>query len=368
VNKQGLIISYAFKPQASAPNAIDVEIDDVIGESYDWWTDTVTGISYNKFKEEWSNAIENFERINIRINSVGGQVDIGNAMYNLMTKTSADKNKEIHTYNDGVAYSMASILMQVAPKGNRHAAKNSLYMIHSAHTSVFEWAMNATQMREMADIMDKYDSSLASALADNLGITTEEVMSKYFNGKDHYFTAQEAKDAGLIDTVENYKSLEYTVAKDVTKARQDYFKVAASKMNPTTTADNNVVSKIENLFKKYFSSDNKQTIMADLKTISAKFAGANGAGLTLTAEEVAAFSAELTKYTEAKYTEADVTAKVKAKEEELNKTIEEKDTKIGELEETIKQATPPPGGAGEDGGEGAENKGYIPMASFTKGI
>lgn len=352
--KQAALIP-SFNINAISASEVDIKIFDVIGQSTDWWTGEKYGIAYEDFEKEFKAAEAKYARLNIRINSVGGSVHVGNAMYNLMAATK----KEIHTYIDGVAYSMSAVLAQVAPKGNRHAATNALYMLHAASTYSYD-AMNASSMRECADMMDKYDQSLASSLADNLGLTKDEIIAKYFDGKDHFFTADEMLAEGLIDTIENYKAEQYTSAKDLTKATQEYYKVAAQKTDKPVS----VIAEFTAALKEFFSPINQsnpknQPIMADLKSIQEKFNSAGDKGLILTTEEVAAFKAEIASYTEAKHTETELTAAVntavEAKTAELQKIIDEKQA-------IIDQKPTPAGGAGtEDPAKTNAKQSYTPI-------
>jgi len=342
VNKGHLIPS--FNIQAISAEEVDVKIFDVIGQSTDWWTGEKYGIAYEDFEKEFKQAEAKYNRINIRINSVGGSVHVGNAMFNLIVASK----KEIHTYIDGVAYSMSAVLAQAAPKGNRHAATNAMYMLHAASSYVYD-SMNATAMRDYADMMDKYDQSLASSLVDNLGITKEEVIAKYFDGKDHFFSADEMLAEGLIDTIENYKAEQYTSAKDLAKATQDYYKVAASKQESPS-----IVAQIETALRKFLSPVQNQkpnSPIMDIKALQEKFNSAT-AGLILTTEEVAAFKAELNAFTEAKHTEKELTdavnAAVSAKAAEMQKIIDEKQAIIDE------KPNPAGGDGKEDPKEGEE--------------
>lgn len=161
----------------------------------DGWFDDEDPLTAQKFQTAL-NALNSFDRINVRINSPGGSVWEGLAMANAIKAS----RKEIHTYNDGLAASMASVILVAAKAGNRHAAKGSITMIHSASTMA---GGNAKQMRETADALDTHDEVLASFYADATGIDVADIKANYFDGADHYLTAQEAADAGFV-TVEDY--------------------------------------------------------------------------------------------------------------------------------------------------------------------
>jgi len=342
MNKGHLIPSFNIK--AISASVVDIEIFDIIGEEFDWLTEETYGISYEEFKAKFTEAESKYDRINVRINSVGGSVHVGNVMFNLM----ASSKKEIHTYVDGAAYSMSAILVQVAPKGNRHAASNAMYMLHAASGYQYR-SMNAAQYREEANTLEKFDQSLATSLVENLGISKEEVIAKYFDGKDHWFTAEEMLAEGLIDHIENYKAEQYTSTKNIVTARQEYYKVAASKQESPS-----IVAQIETALRKFLSPVQNQkpnSPIMDIKALQEKFNSAT-AGLILTTEEVAAFKAELNAFTEAKHTEKELTdavnAAVSAKAAEMQKIIDEKQAIIDE------KPNPAGGDGKEDPKEGEE--------------
>lgn len=167
----------------------------VIG-GFDWdsWTFINTADS---FLEDFK-AVENeYDVINVKINSPGGNVWDGLAIFNALNNSE----KTINTYNDGICYSMAALLMLAGD--NSYANANSLFMIHNVISAV--WG-NASQMREEADVLDKYDSALGTAIESKLGISAEKVKSDYLNYKDNYLTASEAMEQGFYDKVLDNKS------------------------------------------------------------------------------------------------------------------------------------------------------------------
>jgi ATP-dependent Clp protease protease subunit len=142
--------------------------------------------------------LSDFKRINLHLNGPGGDVHEGLLILNTIL---ADKGDRIHVYNDGVCCSMMAVLLLSVPAERRHAAKASLTMIHQAST--YAWG-NSDELREAADMLDKHDDVLAGVFADGLGLTINQVKAKWFDGKDHWFTATEGAAEGLF-TVEDYE-------------------------------------------------------------------------------------------------------------------------------------------------------------------
>jgi ATP-dependent protease ClpP protease subunit len=130
--------------------------------------------------------------LDVRINSFGGSVADGLAIFNALRRFSG----RVTTHVDGVAYSIAS-LIAMAGQQIRIAA-NGMLMIHAP------WGMavgNAPELREMADILDKHaDAMVVSYLRDG-GPDAAQIRAWLTDGKDHYFSAAESVAIGLADVV-----------------------------------------------------------------------------------------------------------------------------------------------------------------------
>jgi ATP-dependent protease ClpP protease subunit len=141
--------------------------------------------------------------LDVRINSFGGSVADGLAIFNAIRRHQG----RTVTYIDGVAYSIASL---IAMAGDEIVmADNAMMMIHAP------WGMaigNAPEMREMADILDKHaDAMLASYVRDG-GPSADVIRGWLTDGKDHYFDANEARAIGLVDTVVESTNLQQIAA------------------------------------------------------------------------------------------------------------------------------------------------------------
>lgn len=136
------------------------------------------------------------DEINLRISSGGGSVTDGNLMINAMKASG----KKITAVIDGYAASMGYFVCLGASK--IVAAKNSMIMLHSVQGRA---TGSPEELRAEAEVLDKFNSTIAQALAERTGLTVEEVTAKYL-GKEVWFTAQEALDAKLIDGIEEYNA------------------------------------------------------------------------------------------------------------------------------------------------------------------
>lgn len=151
----------------------------------------------DRFVKDFKALEKDYDRINIHINSPGGSVYHGFPIFNAI----AASKKDIHTYNDGMAASMAGVIL-LAGK-TVHTAKNALLMIHCTNGIAIG---HAQDFRDRAEMMDKYNGIIAQHFADKSGKSLEDIQEKYMNYKDHWLTAQEAEEEGFVDQIEDYES------------------------------------------------------------------------------------------------------------------------------------------------------------------
>ena len=138
-------------------------------------------------------AIENQGcKIEVRINSQGGDVFSGMAIYNALRQSKSD----IKIYIDGVAASIAAIIALCGkPLFMSPYAK---LMLHNVSGGTYG---NASELRQTAEQMEVLQTNLATMVAERLGMTAEAVVEKYFDGEDHWISASEALDMKLIDGI-----------------------------------------------------------------------------------------------------------------------------------------------------------------------
>ena len=155
------------------------------------------------------------DTINLRINSYGGSVPDGLAIYNALRRHKA----AVNVFVDGVAISCASYIAMAGDTITM--AKNAQMMIHGPWTIA---ASNAIGLREQADILDRYAKAMASAYADKSGKTYEDALALLTDGKDHWFLADEAKAEGFADEVGDEVAVAASLASSFDLSR---FKAAA---------------------------------------------------------------------------------------------------------------------------------------------
>lgn len=130
--------------------------------------------------------------IHIYINSPGGSVTAGMAIYDTMQYIKCD----VSTICMGMAASMGAFLLAGGTKGKRFALPNAEVMIHQPLGGA---QGQATEIQIAAEHILKTRKKLNDILAENTGKSTREVAID--TERDNYLSAQEAKDYGLIDEV-----------------------------------------------------------------------------------------------------------------------------------------------------------------------
>lgn len=133
-------------------------------------------------------AIEG-DRLEVEINSPGGDVMAGLGMYNMLRNWS-ENGKQVTTRVTGVAASIASIVALAGDK--RVMPKNSFVMVHSV--SDMAWG-TADELRAHADVIDKVQASLRDIYVDRMGV--DENKATEIMAKDTWLTAEECLELGF---------------------------------------------------------------------------------------------------------------------------------------------------------------------------
>ena len=130
--------------------------------------------------------------INIYINSPGGSVTAGLAVYDTMQFVKCD----VATYCVGQAASMGALLLSAGTKGKRHTLPNSRVMIHQPWGGAQGAASDISiQAKEILKMKDKINQILAQ----HTGQSLEKIQKD--TDRDYFMSAEEAKTYGLVDEV-----------------------------------------------------------------------------------------------------------------------------------------------------------------------
>ena len=130
--------------------------------------------------------------ISLYINSPGGSVTAGMAIYDTMQNIKCD----VSTICIGMAASMGAFLLSSGAKGKRFALPNSEIMIHQPLGGA---RGQATEIKIVADHILKTREKLNKILAENTGKSIDEIARD--TERDNYLSAQEALEYGLVDKV-----------------------------------------------------------------------------------------------------------------------------------------------------------------------
>ena len=130
--------------------------------------------------------------ISFYINSPGGSVTAGMAIYDTMNYIKCD----VSTICIGMAASMGAFLLSSGTKGKRIALPNSEIMIHQPLGGA---RGQATDIKIQADLILRTRENLNKILAENTGKSIEEIARD--TERDNYMTAEEALEYGLVDKI-----------------------------------------------------------------------------------------------------------------------------------------------------------------------
>ena len=147
------------------------------------------------------------------VNSDGGEVAQGSALFNYLDRTDVDVTWVV----DGIAASMMAVLI-TNPKHHVKAARHAKFMYHRVCGYVYG---NSDETRAAADMMDSFETTLIEMTAARTGLTPEEARSRWFDGVDHWLSAEEAVQAGLCDGIIN-TSMNIKELENITDARSAF--------------------------------------------------------------------------------------------------------------------------------------------------
>lgn len=195
---------YCFKQEAGS-HVHQLYIYDDVTEygDFNWstweWEESETSANYfRKALEE----IPEGDSIELHINSYGGSVKEGVAIYNLLKQK---KCKEIVAYVDGFAYSIASVILQAADR--RVMGVGTSLLIHNMWLSV---AGNAEYLRKAADDLDVLMESNRQIYLERATVSEEELIEMM--NAETYLTPEQAVEKGFADEVNSKQAADHSQA------------------------------------------------------------------------------------------------------------------------------------------------------------
>ncbi|MCS1351154.1 head maturation protease, ClpP-related [Mechercharimyces sp. CAU 1602] len=202
-------------------------MSDKIGELYLYgeivslgWDDS--DITAKSFKDDLD-VLGEIEELNLYINSPGGSVFEGVAIYNIIKRHKA----RVSVHIDGLAASIASV---IAMAGDAiFMPENSMMMVHNPWTVT--WG-NANEIRKVADDLDRMRESIMQSY---LAKTGEKLVKEQLTAlldEETWLTAQECREYGLCDVVGEAKKMVACVSDAVMKRYKNTPKQLASEQKP----------------------------------------------------------------------------------------------------------------------------------------
>ena len=160
--------------------------------SWEWFESDVSSYTLSKQLEALPSTIA---KVNVYINSYGGEVAEGLAIYNALKRHKA----KVVTYCDGFACSIASVIFMAGDE--RVMSNASLLMIHNAWTFV---QGNSKELRKQADDLDVITQASVNAYMSSVNITEEELKKMLDN--ETWLASAEALEKGFATSVVNDSS------------------------------------------------------------------------------------------------------------------------------------------------------------------
>jgi ATP-dependent Clp protease protease subunit len=188
----------------------EVYLYDIIGAGW------LGGISAKQFAKDLK-ALGAVKTIDVRINSDGGDVFDGRAMYTLLAEHPA----RIVVHVDGLAASIAALIAMAGDEVRM--AEGTMLMIHNA------WGLaigEAKEMRQTADLLDSVSATIRDTMAKRSGNTPDDVQA--WMDAETWMTADVAKDRGFADVVTG-KVKAAAMVRDLVHAESGYRVAAATR-------------------------------------------------------------------------------------------------------------------------------------------
>ena len=168
---------------------------EIMADSYDWWSGKVveSKTSANYIRKSIDEAGE-INAINVYINSCGGSVAEGNAIYNILKR----QNVPITVYVDAFAYSVASVVAMAGDKVIMPS--NTVMMIHNAIMGAYG---NATELRKAADDLDVMNEASCSTYLVKTAGKIDKMQLTAMLDAETFMTAEKAFELGFCDEITN---------------------------------------------------------------------------------------------------------------------------------------------------------------------
>ena len=236
------------------PRSCTILLYGVIGDDFE------SGIHAADILAQIREAEAAYDRIDLRINSVGGQVDTGIAIFNALKESKAD----ITIYIDCLAASTASFIAACG-----RTVKMSRYariLIHKPSGGV--WG-NAEEIKQYLEQLQQIEDILCDIYSRRTGLSVEQIRSTYMDGVDHWITASEAVRLGFADEVYDDLPVSFDDSLTLDQQCEQFTAQYAGKFNPNHKTQRTMFDKIKKL-QPFSDCADEAAIMARLTEIIQK--------------------------------------------------------------------------------------------------
>jgi ATP-dependent Clp protease, protease subunit len=308
----------------------EVLVYDQIGKDYEG-----NGLTAKAFADGLA-ALGKVKNITVRINSNGGSVYDGTAIYNSLKNHPAKVTVKI----DGAALSMASVIAMAGD--NIEIAKNGFLMIHNPRMTV---RGDAVEMRRLAAVCEAMTTTLINTYAERTKQTPEKI-AEMMNAETWLF-ADEAKALGFVDKVTDSLAVAASFDESLVANAPDGFRQMLASANKTIPE-----KETPNM------SDENKVHPATVAEIKANCEGATGDFIVTQIEANATLAQVLVAHNKA------LTAKLQAETEAHAKQIENAKLAHNQEIEALKAAQAKPGVKPVASGEKIEGEDIDPVAAY----
>jgi len=214
---------WIIKQQAQS---LDIYLyDDIAADSEDWWTgEKIPSDTSANHVQQVLQGAGDVNAINVYINSYGGDVKEGLAIYNQLKRSKALKT----VYVDGFACSIASVIAMVGDKVIM--GSNTLMAIHNASMGVFG---TSAELRKAADDLDVINSASISSYKDKAGDKLDDKILQSLLDAETWLTPEQCIQYGLADEIANKADPATEAASQrLAQAKQFMMEILQGKANP----------------------------------------------------------------------------------------------------------------------------------------
>lgn len=313
---------------AKGNDTAEILLYDQIGRD-SWSGEGLTAKAFNEQLQSFGKV----KNIHLRINSPGGSVYDGMAIYNTLKNHSAKVTATV----DGIAASAASLIAMAAD--DLRMAKNGFLMIHEPHGVA---RGDSEEMRRMASLLETMTAQFVATYAERSKQSPEKIAELL--KAETYLTATEAKELGFIDSIANDQAIAAKFDSQLFAKAPDEFLALIN--NPTLKQETKIMSE-----------DNKPQA-ATIADIKANCEGASSEFILAQIEAGATLAQVLVAHNKA------LTAKLKAEVEAHAKQLENAKLAHNQEMEAAKAAATKPGVKPVASGEKVEGEDSDPVAAF----